>query len=302
MLSDSRSLKTSCSTSPGSFPPSRSALLFAANVAQAAANHVVISEFATRPDGRHGRVRRLYNPTNAPVDISGWKLQYKSATGTTWNDRGCCPRTRSSRRTATLIANQSYIGAVTPDFSSGAWNSGTGMADNGQRAHHRRVVQRGGSRRLGHGDRVEGHGRAEPRHVWRTTCPSSARRSRTSNADSLFTGGARAARKRPGHEREQRGLRRADARPQSRRTRAADRAGVRLRRQRHRPRRGLAHGRLRRPRASTLTFSFAQDSSQTLTKLSIAIPPTWMWVALARLGLAAGRGSLGDRERERRHR
>ncbi len=109
------------------------ALLFAANVAQAAANHVVISEFATRgPTAATDEFVELYNPTNAPIDISGWKLQYKSATGTTWNDRGVLPaNTFIAAHGYFLIANQSYIGAVTPDFTSGAWNSGTGMADTG---------------------------------------------------------------------------------------------------------------------------------------------------------------------------
>lgn len=29
----------------------------------------------------------LYNTTSQPVDVSAWKLQYKSATGSTWNDK-----------------------------------------------------------------------------------------------------------------------------------------------------------------------------------------------------------------------
>jgi hypothetical protein len=50
------------------------------------ANHVVISEFApTGPSGANDEFIELYNPTNADVDISNWKLQYKSATGNTYN-------------------------------------------------------------------------------------------------------------------------------------------------------------------------------------------------------------------------
>ncbi|XXF74962.1 lamin tail domain-containing protein [Myxococcaceae bacterium GXIMD 01537] len=49
-------------------------------------DHVVISEFA--PQGAAGAADEfieLYNPTNAAIDISGWKLQYKSSTGTAYN-------------------------------------------------------------------------------------------------------------------------------------------------------------------------------------------------------------------------
>ena len=47
--------------------------------AQAAANHVVISEFASRgPSSAFDEFCEWYNPTNAQIDISGWKLQYSS--------------------------------------------------------------------------------------------------------------------------------------------------------------------------------------------------------------------------------
>ncbi|QRK13346.1 lamin tail domain-containing protein [Archangium violaceum] len=52
------------------------------------ANHVVISEFASKNLTSDGSLAHddefieLYNPTNAEVDISGWKLQYKSASTT----------------------------------------------------------------------------------------------------------------------------------------------------------------------------------------------------------------------------
>ncbi|NVI98919.1 lamin tail domain-containing protein [Myxococcus sp. AM009] len=45
--------------------------------------HVVISEIAPQgPGGAGDEFVELYNPTSSPVDLSGWKLQYKSATGT----------------------------------------------------------------------------------------------------------------------------------------------------------------------------------------------------------------------------
>lgn len=107
--------------------------------AHAAADHVVISEFATRgPASATDEFVELYNPTDAAISIAGWKLQYKSATGTTWNDRAILPAgTTIAAHGYFLIVNQtSYAGSVAGDYSSGLWTSGTGMADNG----HERIV------------------------------------------------------------------------------------------------------------------------------------------------------------------
>jgi predicted extracellular nuclease len=107
--------------------------------ARAAATHVVISEFATRgPTAATDEFVELYNPTDSPIDISGWKLQYSSATnGSTWSDRAILPaNTLIPAHGFFLIVNQSYIGGPAADYSSGLWNSGTGMADNG----HERII------------------------------------------------------------------------------------------------------------------------------------------------------------------
>ncbi len=45
------------------------------------ANHVVISELQVAGATAGDEFVELYNPTNAAVDLSGWKLQYKSAAG-----------------------------------------------------------------------------------------------------------------------------------------------------------------------------------------------------------------------------
>ncbi len=52
------------------------------------ANHIVISE-VFGGGGNSGSTWKndfveLYNPTSSPVDISGWSVQYSSATGSTW--------------------------------------------------------------------------------------------------------------------------------------------------------------------------------------------------------------------------
>ena len=50
-------------------------------------NHVVISEFSGGSSvNAKDEFIELYNPTNSPVSIAGWKVQYKSATGTSYSN------------------------------------------------------------------------------------------------------------------------------------------------------------------------------------------------------------------------
>ncbi len=62
--------------------------LLATSLSAQVANHVVISE-VYGGGGNSGATLKndfieLYNPTDSPVDISGWSVQYASATGTSW--------------------------------------------------------------------------------------------------------------------------------------------------------------------------------------------------------------------------
>jgi hypothetical protein len=55
-------------------------------LATAGASNVVISELQVGVSGSAAdEFVELYNPTPAPVDIGGWVLQYRSATGTTYS-------------------------------------------------------------------------------------------------------------------------------------------------------------------------------------------------------------------------
>jgi phosphatidylserine/phosphatidylglycerophosphate/cardiolipin synthase-like enzyme len=104
-----------------------------ASLSLGAANHVVISEFGTRgPSAATDEFIELYNPTLSAVDMSGWKLQYKSAGGFTWSDRAILPaNTTIQPHGFYLIANNVYVTGAAPDYTSGLWGSGQGMADNG---------------------------------------------------------------------------------------------------------------------------------------------------------------------------
>jgi hypothetical protein len=54
--------------------------------------HVVISELQVAGTaGANDEFVELYNPTNAPIDISGWRVQYKSATGASYQTEVTLP-------------------------------------------------------------------------------------------------------------------------------------------------------------------------------------------------------------------
>lgn len=257
----------------------------------AAANHVVISEFATRgPTAATDEFVELYNPTDNPVDISGWKLQYKSATGTTWNDRAALPANTSiPAHGFYLIANQSYLGTVTPDFTSGAWNSGTGMADNGNERIIDAALVEVDRVAWGTGNDPEG-GVTTPNHGTSANNLSIERKALAgSTADSLFTGGLHALLGN-GQDTNVNG---SDFVVQSH-GRNPQNSG-------NPPEPAFASGGNGTGRASvsptlvyaghpvsSLVFSVAQDSSYTLTNLAIVVPGTWTWSHLTSSVTLAG--------------
>ncbi|NNB99013.1 hypothetical protein HJC10_33220 [Corallococcus exiguus] len=97
-------------------------------------NHVVISEVAAAgpasgTTGDNDEFVELYNPTNAEVNIGGWKLQYKKAVDGTYTGSYTLPTTaRIAAHGFFLIARDTYQGTVTPDAK---WGTGISMAAGG---------------------------------------------------------------------------------------------------------------------------------------------------------------------------
>ena len=83
-------------------------------------DHVVISEVAVAgTTGANDEFVELYNPTNAEVDISGWRIQYMSAAGTTYSNTYQLPTgSKIGPRKYFLAASKSYMGSVSPDAKS----------------------------------------------------------------------------------------------------------------------------------------------------------------------------------------
>ncbi|MFT3706057.1 MAG: lamin tail domain-containing protein [Archangium sp.] len=105
-------------------------------------NHVVISEFAVRGASAGDEFVELYNPTSADVDISGWAVQYRAASGGGgWQTKATIPVGKIITAGGFfLIASPSYPTTLTvPDLRAGAdmgfsGNSGHVRITNGMSA------------------------------------------------------------------------------------------------------------------------------------------------------------------------
>ncbi|MBR9974438.1 MAG: lamin tail domain-containing protein, partial [Bacteroidetes bacterium] len=152
------------------------------------ANHVVISEFATRGAAANaaGEFVEIYNPTNQAVNISGWALQYQSASGSSYNPLATVPEgTAMPPKSYFLFTSPTWSGTPAGDV---AW-SGSGLADNG----NLRIVNASGVPvdRVGFGSGNNPEGSVAPNHGTSGNDNSVERKaSTTSTAASLAAGGA----------------------------------------------------------------------------------------------------------------
>lgn len=152
------------------------------------ADHVVISEFATRGGSignQAGEFVELYNPLNAAVDISGWELQYQSASGSSYNTLARVPDGTTMRaKSFYLITGSTWAGTPAADVQ---WAS-SGMADNG----NIRIVNGSGQPvdRVGYGSGNNPEGSAAPNHGTSANDNSVERKaSASSTAATLDAGG-----------------------------------------------------------------------------------------------------------------
>ena len=153
------------------------------------ATTVVISEFATRGAGNCNTACEfveLYNPTQVDVDVSGWKLQYRSASGTSYNTVATLAGGSVIRRNSFfLIAPSSWAG---PPAADATW-AGSGFADNG----NIRIVDGANVEidRVGYGTGNDPKGSPAPNHGDQANNNSVERKaSASSTAMTLAVGGS----------------------------------------------------------------------------------------------------------------
>jgi len=80
---------------------------------------VVINEICVHGTSASDEFVELYNNSINEKDISSWKLQYKSDTGTTWSSKvgaGLPDGTKIKPKGFFLLAGKSYAGGTIPDF------------------------------------------------------------------------------------------------------------------------------------------------------------------------------------------
>ncbi len=249
--------------------------------ARAAATHVVISEYATRGTTAYDEYVELYNPTANAIDLSGWKLQYKSATGSSYSDRATLSAGATIAAhgfyliTPPINATTGYAGTVTPDLASAAWT--TGLSDAGGHVH---IIDASSVEvdRVGWGTANAPEGGSVAPTMTVGTVSIERKALATSTADLLWTGGADALLGN-GQDTDVNGsdfVYQSHGRNQQNTASAIEPA--------------FANGGNGTGRATvtpsvvytnrslaSLAIAFAQDSAYTITQIAIAVPTAWTW-------------------------
>ncbi|AKJ04179.1 Metal dependent amidohydrolase [Archangium gephyra] len=104
-------------------------------------DHVVISEFAPQgPGGASDEFIELYNPTSAEVDLSGWKVQYKSGTGTSYASYVLPAGSRIAAHGYFLVVAAGYTGPAAGDAN---WGGSLNLGANASNGGHVRLGRTG---------------------------------------------------------------------------------------------------------------------------------------------------------------
>jgi len=86
-------------------------------------NHLVISQVQTNGDGgtqADDEFVELYNPTGAAIPITGWSLQYRSSSGTSWSTQFNIAAGSVPSHGYFLIARSAYNGSPARDLQNGS--------------------------------------------------------------------------------------------------------------------------------------------------------------------------------------
>ncbi|HSX24024.1 MAG TPA: lamin tail domain-containing protein, partial [Candidatus Saccharimonadales bacterium] len=111
--------------------------------AQAGAPDILIVELQVRGSGTTGAADQefaeLYNVTELPIDMSSWKLQYKSATGTTWSDKVTLHGILASHSRFLLVSDK-FTGTPTTGTDGSPLGIDTFSAGFSDSAGHIRII------------------------------------------------------------------------------------------------------------------------------------------------------------------
>jgi len=98
------------------------ALVYHPRHVESVASHIVISEVQIGGGSIDDEFVELYNPSGSPVDMTGWRLTKKTASGTQSNLVASISGTIGSHGYF-LVAHPDYDGSVTPDLEYSATTS-----------------------------------------------------------------------------------------------------------------------------------------------------------------------------------